>query len=187
MWKDGVLFLGCSASRSIFISPTRKISSSNLQLLFLHHIHPPKSPWTLSSGHVVLSYECTYTRLLLEIFRNCMFRILSWEIKSYLERILPTLKDLFVFYVYGCFACICVYALYVHSAQTEAREGVRCGSWALNPGPLQEQPVLLTIEPSHKAPNYQFLKTGTESQWSGVADQKIMIYRPNMDHLLYCK
>ena len=27
-----------------------------------------------------------------------------------------------------------------------------CGCWELNPGPLEEQPVLLTAEPSHQSP-----------------------------------
>ena len=32
-----------------------------------------------------------------------------------------------------------------------------CGCWELNPGPLEEQPVLLTAEPSHQPPINDFL------------------------------
>ena len=47
-----------------------------------------------------------------------------------------------------------------------------CGYWELNPGPLEEQPVLLTTEPSPQ-PEYTILnaeffscKVETESYWS---------------------
>ena len=33
-----------------------------------------------------------------------------------------------------------------------------CGSWELNPGPLEEQSVLLTIEPFLQPPPLPFLK-----------------------------
>jgi hypothetical protein len=63
-----------------------------------------------------------------------------------------------LFYVYECFTCIYVCAPYVPGVQedqkifqipesrvTDACESL-CGCWELNPGPLQEQPVLLTSE-----------------------------------------
>jgi hypothetical protein len=63
--------------------------------------------------------------------------------------------------MYECFACVDVCVVYVSSAygdqkrKLEAPEtGVTCGCelpygcWELNLGPLQEQPVLLTMEPS---------------------------------------
>lgn len=62
--------------------------------------------------------------------------------------------------MYDCLACMSVYDM--HAVSKEAREGVRslgtgvtgsCDSplfvcWALNLGPLDEQPALLTAAPS---------------------------------------
>ena len=42
-----------------------------------------------------------------------------------------------------CFLCVCVCATYVPMDGCEASRGC----WELNPGPLQEQKVLLTAEP----------------------------------------
>ena len=51
---------------------------------------------------------------------------------------------LFLFYVYWCFAYMYICVQVVDPGVTE----LPCGSWELNPSPLQEQSVLLTTEPS---------------------------------------
>ena len=63
-------------------------------------------------------------------------------------------------YVYGCFACMCVYTMYMPGSPRRPEEGIGflgtgvadgceppCGYRELNPGPLEEQPGLLTSEP----------------------------------------
>jgi hypothetical protein len=67
----------------------------------------------------------------------------------FLKKIHTFKNYLSVLYIHGCFACMCLC------------EGVRtpgigiidcyelpCRCWELNPDPLQEQPVLLTTDPS---------------------------------------
>ena len=60
----------------------------------------------------------------------------------------------FDYYVYGCFTCVCLYPVCI---PVETRRGhvihhkSACGYCKLNPGPLEEQPVLLTTEPMLQA------------------------------------
>ena len=74
----------------------------------------------------------------------------------------------FLFCVYGCFACMCLCTMCMQYPQrpeedirshgTEVKDNCQlpCGCWELNPGPLQEQPVLLTTEPSLQPPAFMF-------------------------------
>jgi hypothetical protein len=61
--------------------------------------------------------------------------------------------SLFLFYMYGCFARVCVCAPRVHGDQGSQKRVLvfrepLCMYWYLNLGPLKEQQVLLTVEPS---------------------------------------
>lgn len=57
-----------------------------------------------------------------------------------------------IIYVYGCFPCmyLCVPCSRLVSHKTGVTEscGLPCGGWESKPGALEEQPVLLTVEPS---------------------------------------
>jgi len=59
---------------------------------------------------------------------------------------------IYVLYVYECFVClyICTLEEGIRSHGATVIDGCElpCGCWELNPGPLQEQAVLLTAEPS---------------------------------------
>jgi hypothetical protein len=53
------------------------------------------------------------------------------------------------FYVQRCFACV-----YVCARVSDSLELELCGCWELNWGPLEEQPVPLTFEPSLQLSDY---------------------------------
>ena len=57
-------------------------------------------------------------------------------------------NDLFLFYVHPHFACtyICVRVSDPHRTEVAGRYELSCGCWELNPGILEEQPVVLTTE-----------------------------------------
>ena len=93
-------------------------------------------------------------------------------------------------YMYGCFVCMHVCAPYVCLLPEYTIEGIKsprmrvtdsyelpCKCWQLNLGPLEEQPVLLTTEPSfspfslcfktdyirHKSPQYLGLEINSNA------------------------
>ena len=74
---------------------------------------------------------------------------------------------LFMRYTHSIFLCVCVLVFFLYAS---LYEGIRspgigvtdsgelpCGCWELSPGPLEEQPVLLTTEPSLQCPCLSFL------------------------------
>jgi hypothetical protein len=54
---------------------------------------------------------------------------------------------LFLIYVHWCFACMHIYVRVSDIGVTDTCE-LPCGCWELDLGPLEEQSVLLTTEPS---------------------------------------
>ena len=74
---------------------------------------------------------------------------------------------IYLFYVEECFACICIcvpHSSLVPEERPEEDVGfprtditggceLPCASWTLNPGPREEQAVLLTAEPSFQPYN----------------------------------
>jgi hypothetical protein len=69
---------------------------------------------------------------------------------------------LFSFYVHWCFACIyvCEGVGYPEACIIASCE-LPCGCWESNPGPLEEQPVILLISESSLQPSidYKILKS----------------------------
>ena len=59
----------------------------------------------------------------------------------------------FVFNMHWCFAYMCVCVRVSDLEVTDSCE-LSCGFWDLNLGPLEEQPVLLTTEPSLQPRQY---------------------------------
>ena len=54
-----------------------------------------------------------------------------------------------LFYVHWCFVWMCVYVrCHIPWNWSSRQTKLSCGCWDLNPGPLEEQPVLLTTEAS---------------------------------------
>lgn len=98
--------------------------------------------------------------------RKPMLSVGVYTVRNSLRRPLFTL---YLFYLYGRFVCMDVYALCVQCPQsTEESLGwpgtgvtdnyeLSWGCWESSPNPLVEQPVLLTIEPSfHLTRKYVF-------------------------------
>lgn len=87
---------------------------------------------------------------------------------NHYSSVLKKQSTLCLFYVYGCFTCAYFYACSVcrsqkrvsYSPKTGVTDSCKqpCGSWELNVGPLEEQPMLLTAEPSLKPLTLYFLK-----------------------------
>ena len=52
---------------------------------------------------------------------------------------------IFIFHVFCLYVCLCE-GVRSSGARVTDRCELSCGCWELNPGPLEEQPVLLTTE-----------------------------------------
>ena len=85
---------------------------------------------------------------------------MEWKNETFPQISLYLRIDLFLFHVYGCFVCMHGCAPHAFLMPMEARRGHRTGTGVtngyepssgcrkLNPRSLEEQPVLLTTEPS---------------------------------------
>jgi hypothetical protein len=65
----------------------------------------------------------------------------------------PSLNLFFKFYVWVHYSCVKTHQKRVLDPITDGCEP-SCGCWELNSGPLEEQSVLLIVEPSRQ-PNFQ--------------------------------
>jgi hypothetical protein len=101
----------------------------------------------------------------------------------------PALFFKYLYFIYFCFMCIGVLPACMNICTPERCVLVVCGCWELNLGPLEEQSVLLTTEPSPQPPELQFLHlhgkyfhcghvplTSENGFWVGIF----------LDSLLYC-
>jgi hypothetical protein len=76
----------------------------------------------------------------------------------------------FIYFLLYVFHCSCLQTLQKRASDL-IKDGCEppCGCWDLNSGPLEEQSVHLTAEPSHQ-PVIQFLKSEIPVVWSSWAE-----------------
>jgi hypothetical protein len=85
------------------------------------------------------------------VTKSCELPCGSWDLKPDLGRA----PVLFFFFLNLFIICVYAVAIFRHSRrghQIFVTDGCEppCGCWELNSGPLEEQSVLLTTEPSHQ-------------------------------------
>lgn len=125
---------------------------------------------------ILLSWVCFFKAFYFEVSIDS-YGIIKIDVQYAMAHHPAPVPMSMYFTVNSVCACVCVWVGNIHIVSTGAHGSqkrleprrswtTRCRSWALKPGPQQEQSILLSTEPSFQPPSiFKYLYSAFEGLW----------------------